>query len=198
MEINSLEPWIDEAGARWATWKRGPATGIRPGPPTSGPPAYSARWETFRPQRTPFRGLAAGTEGGRTFYLRSRFLTGLETRTKTWYVPCTGDTMMDSKLKYTFKTDTMFRMLFTRNPELLRRLVSALLGIGFESIESFEVVGADLAPDRMEDKFCRLDINMRVDGRQVNLEIQVRDEGDYPERTLFYWSRLYSSSLPAG
>jgi predicted transposase/invertase (TIGR01784 family) len=30
------------------------------------------------------------------------------------------------------------------------------------------------------------------------LEIQVLDEGDFPERTLFYWAREYSSALPAG
>jgi predicted transposase/invertase (TIGR01784 family) len=30
------------------------------------------------------------------------------------------------------------------------------------------------------------------------LEIQVRDEGDFPERTLFHWAREYSSALPEG
>jgi predicted transposase/invertase (TIGR01784 family) len=30
------------------------------------------------------------------------------------------------------------------------------------------------------------------------LEIQVRDEGDYPDRVLFNWARLYSSALAAG
>jgi predicted transposase/invertase (TIGR01784 family) len=39
---------------------------------------------------------------------------------------------------------------------------------------------------------------MTVDGQRVDLEIQVRDEGDYPERVLFNWARVYSAALPAG
>ena len=39
---------------------------------------------------------------------------------------------------------------------------------------------------------------MTVDGQRVDLEIQVRDEGDYPERVLYHWAREYSSALPQG
>jgi predicted transposase/invertase (TIGR01784 family) len=39
---------------------------------------------------------------------------------------------------------------------------------------------------------------MVVDGRLVNLEVQVADEDDYPERSLFHWAREYSSALQAG
>jgi predicted transposase/invertase (TIGR01784 family) len=48
------------------------------------------------------------------------------------------------------------------------------------------------------DKFCRLDINMVVNGQRVDLEVQRRDEGDYPERTLFYWAREYSTAIGEG
>ena len=37
---------------------------------------------------------------------------------------------------------------------------------------------------------------MMVNGQLVDLELQVRDEKDYPERVLYYWAREYSSSLP--
>jgi len=103
-----------------------------------------------------------------------------------------------AKLKYTFKTDTLFKMLFVRYPELLKRLVAALLGIHFESIEQFGITNSELPPDIFKGKFCRLDINMVLNGQRVNLEIQVRDDGDFPERALFHWSRLYSSALPSG
>ena len=103
-----------------------------------------------------------------------------------------------AKLTYTFKTDTLFKMLFVQYPELLKRLVSVLLGLQFEAIEQFDIINSELPPDIYGKKFCRLDINMMVDGQQVNLEIQVRDEGDFPERALFHWSRLYASSLPKG
>jgi len=39
-----------------------------------------------------------------------------------------GDAAM-RKLEYTFKTDTLFKMLFVQHPELLKKLVADLLGI---------------------------------------------------------------------
>jgi len=39
---------------------------------------------------------------------------------------------------------------------------------------------------------------MTVNGQLVNLEVQVQNEGDYPERALYYWARIYSSTLPSG
>jgi len=103
-----------------------------------------------------------------------------------------------TKLKYTFKNDTLFKMLFVKYPELLKRLISELLKIRFESIEQFEIRNPEMPPESLGDKFCRLDINMTVDGQRIDLEVQVRNEGDYPERTLFHWAREYSSALAAG
>jgi len=55
-----------------------------------------------------------------------------------------------------------------------------------------------MPPENLGEKFCRLDINMTVNGQRVDLEVQVSDEGDYPERVLYYWARDFSSALPAG
>jgi predicted transposase/invertase (TIGR01784 family) len=101
-------------------------------------------------------------------------------------------------LKYKFTNDTLFKVLFVKFPELLKKLVSELLGIPLENIEQFEITNPDLPPEAIGEKFCRLDINMLIDGQPTDLEVQVRDEGDYPERSLYYWAREYSSSLPAG
>jgi predicted transposase/invertase (TIGR01784 family) len=103
-----------------------------------------------------------------------------------------------TKLNYTFKNDTLFKMLFVKHRDLLKRLVSELLGIDFGSIGQFEIRNPEMPPESLGDKFCRLDVNMTVDGLRVDLEIQVADEGDYPERTLFYWAREYSTALPDG
>lgn len=102
------------------------------------------------------------------------------------------------KLQYTFKTDTLFKMLFVKYPDLLKKLVAALLGIPLESIAQFTVRNPEMPPDNLGDKFCRLDINMIVNGQLMDLEVQVGDEGDYPERVLYYWAREYSAALPAG
>jgi predicted transposase/invertase (TIGR01784 family) len=103
-----------------------------------------------------------------------------------------------AKLEYTFKTDVLFKMLFVKHPGLLKRLVCELTGIRLESIGEFLITNPEIPPESLNDKFCRLDINMTVNGQRVDMEIQIGDEGDYPERVLFYWAREYSSALPRG
>lgn len=103
-----------------------------------------------------------------------------------------------TRLKYTFKTDTLFKMLFVKYPELLKELVANLLGIPSGSIGQFTIRNPEMPPENLEDKFCRLDINMTVNGQQVDLEVQVNNEGDYPERVMYYWAREFSSALPSG
>lgn len=102
------------------------------------------------------------------------------------------------KLQYTFKTDTLFKMLFVRNQDLLKQLVAVLLGIPLESIEELVVQNPELLPESLGEKFCRLDINMIVNSQRVDLEVQVANEGDYPERVLFYWAKEFSSALLSG
>ena len=102
------------------------------------------------------------------------------------------------KLEYTFKTDTLFKMLFVQYPELLKKLVADLLGIPLEGIGQFVIRNPEMPPENLGDKFCRLDINMTVNGQRVDLEVQVCNEGDYPERVMYYWAREFSSALPAG
>ena len=102
------------------------------------------------------------------------------------------------KLRYTFKTDTLFKMLFVKHRDLLKNLIAALLGIPLENIEQFAIRNPDMLPEVLGDKFCRLDINMIVNGQRVDLEIQVANEGDYPERVMLYWAREFSTALSAG
>ena len=103
-----------------------------------------------------------------------------------------------SKLQYTFKTDTLFKMLFVKHQDLLEKLVATLLGIPLESIEQFTVRNPEMPPEALGDKFCRLDINMIVNTQRIDLEVQVAYEGDYPERVMLYWAREFSTALPAG
>lgn len=103
-----------------------------------------------------------------------------------------------AKLEYTLKNDMLFKLLFVKYPDLLKRLVAVLLDVRVESIREFTVRNPEMPPEVVGSKFCRLDINMTVDGQLVDLEIQVSDDGDYPERSLYYWAREYSSALGSG
>lgn len=102
------------------------------------------------------------------------------------------------KLPYTFKTDILFKMLFVQYPELLKKLVAELLGIAEADIEEFVIRNPEMPPENLGEKFCRLDITMTVNGQRVDLEVQINNEGDYPERVLYYWAREFSSALSAG
>jgi len=104
-----------------------------------------------------------------------------------------------TQLKYTLRNDILFKLLFVKYPWLLKRLVAELLRIKYEDIWQFEIINPEIPPEAIGRKFCRLDINMIVNGQRVDLEIQDdRNKGHYPERSLFYWARDYSSSLPEG
>jgi len=85
-------------------------------------------------------------------------------------------------------------MLFVRYPDLLKRLVAVLLGIPLQSIEYFQTINTEMPPEEIGKKFCRLDINMMVGGKRVNLEIQVEDEGNYPERSMFHIDSIDTTS----
>ena len=106
--------------------------------------------------------------------------------------------MSATKLEYTFKSDVLFKMLFVKYPHLLKRLIAVLLSIPLESMSHFEIINTEIPPEEIGKKFCILDVNMTVNDKRVNLEVQVENEGNYPERTLFHWARDFSSALPAG
>jgi len=103
-----------------------------------------------------------------------------------------------AELRYKFTNDTLFKMVFVEYPDLLKRLVARILNIQFEHIKEFTIKNSEILPEELGGKLCRLDINMSVDGRLVDLEIQVNDRHDFPERSLYNWAREYSSALAEG
>ena len=103
-----------------------------------------------------------------------------------------------TKLAYTFISDILFKMFFVKHPELLKRLIAVLLSIPLESIEHFQIINTEMPAEEIDKKFCRLDIHMIVNGSKVNLEIQVENQGDYIERSMFHWAKMFASALPAG
>jgi predicted transposase/invertase (TIGR01784 family) len=101
-----------------------------------------------------------------------------------------------NELKYKFTNDVLFKSLFVKHQNLLKKLVALMLKIRLEDIHTFLVKNPEMPPEALGEKFCRLDIHMDVNGQLVDLEVQVKDEGDYAERTMYHWARTFSSSLP--
>lgn len=96
------------------------------------------------------------------------------------------------------KLDVIFKKLFTENEDLLHSFVASMLDIPTESIKTIKISNPELPPETVASKFSRLDLSLNVDDKLVNVEIQVKMEPDYRDRTLFYWAKLYTSELKSG
>ena len=96
------------------------------------------------------------------------------------------------------KLDIIFKKIFTENEDMLHSFVSSMLDIPPESIEKITVTNPEMMPETLSGKFSRLDLTMKVDDRLVNVEIQVKNDNDFRDRTLFYWAKLYTSELKSG
>ena len=77
--------------------------------------------------------------------------------------------------KYTFKTDTLVSILFTKYHDLLIRLIAEIVGVKPENVDKSEIDITGIAPEELGKKFCRLYIDLKTKGEKVDLYIQVAD-----------------------
>lgn len=98
------------------------------------------------------------------------------------------------------KLDIIFKRVFgnERNVEIIAAFISDMLDIPRNRITHVEIKNVELPPEEIDQKFSRLDLNLIVDNRKVNVEMQINKEAAYKERTLFYWAKLYSEDLESG
>ena len=98
------------------------------------------------------------------------------------------------------KLDVIFKRVFGNdsNKAIIAAFISDLLEIPRESIKAIYINNVALTPEYLDMKFSRLDLRLDIDGRIVNIEMQVNRETDFKERTLFYWSKLHSEELRTG
>ena len=105
---------------------------------------------------------------------------------------------MDKETKIVkLKLDLIFKRVFgtEEHKNWLANLVANLLDIPLESIENIEIQNTEMVPDYLNQKFSRLDFRVKINDEIINIELQVHFEEDYAERTLYYWSKLYSEQL---
>ncbi len=96
------------------------------------------------------------------------------------------------------KIDVIFKKFFTEHEDMLHAFISDILEIPSESIRKIEICNPEMPPETEEGKFSRLDLALDVDGMAVDVEIQINKQDDFRDRTLFYWAKLYTSSLQKG
>lgn len=105
---------------------------------------------------------------------------------------------MSKKSKVTPKLDLVFKKIFgdVRNTDILADFLATVLEINPSEITTIEILDNEVIPDVIISKFSRLDLRITINRTtSVNIEIQVLNYGNYKERTLFYWSKMYTGEL---
>ena len=95
-------------------------------------------------------------------------------------------------IDYNMANNYMFRYILQSNEKVLRGLICALLHLKPEEIKSIEITNPfNLAGDVSGKEFI-LDIKILMNNnRIINLEMQIRNEHNWPERSLAYLCRSF-------
>ncbi len=95
-------------------------------------------------------------------------------------------------IEYNMTNNYMFRYILQQNKKVLTGLICSLLHLKPENVRDIEVTNPiDLAGDVSGKEFI-LDINVKLnDDTIINLEMQVANEHNWPERSLMYLCRAF-------
>lgn len=96
------------------------------------------------------------------------------------------------KLKYPLTNDFMFKAVLQRNQAALKGLLCALLNMRMEEIASIRVLNPIEVGGMIVNKIMMLDLKLELnDSRILDIEMQVIDKGNWPERSLTYLCRAF-------
>ena len=76
--------------------------------------------------------------------------------------------------------------------------MAKVLKINIANIDEFVIINSEIVPEAIDKKLCRLDIHLKVNGQHVDVEMQVANQGNFAERLLVYWSKVFSGALDSG
>ncbi|MDC2867939.1 Rpn family recombination-promoting nuclease/putative transposase [Bacillus sp. BP-3] len=100
------------------------------------------------------------------------------------------------------RIDFAFKQLFgtSGSEDILITFLNSMLKDSLESpIQSLQFEDPHLHREHEDDKLSILDVSATLDiGTKINIEIQLNNNHDILKRSLFYWSKLYSSQLKKG
>ena len=108
---------------------------------------------------------------------------------------------MNKLFKITLRNDYAFKRVFgvEENKDVLQDLLECILDIPPETIADLELLDKEFHKELLSEKLGVLDIKLRLkDGTFVDIEIQNSWHFDFPERTLYYWSKMYNENIKQG
>lgn len=95
-------------------------------------------------------------------------------------------------IDFTLTNDYMFHAVLERNKKVLKALICALLLLESSAVCSVEVTNPITLGDSKDDKDFILDIHVALnDDTDINLEMQVKRQVDWAERSLSYLCRTF-------
>ena len=98
------------------------------------------------------------------------------------------------KIEYTPLNDVIFHYILENDEFVLRRLLCALLHLKPSEIESIKIKNPINYGDYAEEKKFILDLSLILNNSSiVNLELQILNEYDWPERSLSYLCRSFNT-----
>ena len=106
---------------------------------------------------------------------------------------------MTKNVELQLTNDYIFKRLFSKkgNEDILKDLLESILEIAIEKVEVMQEI--ELERVDIKDKLGILDIRAIINENiTVDIEMQMVDEKNMIERTLFYWAGLYYTGLKRG
>ena len=111
------------------------------------------------------------------------------------------DKLIDDNFIMSPKYDFVFKYIFgsENHKDLLIALLSDVLGLPEEEFDGIEIINSELLKQFKEDKKGILDVRIKTKlGKQIDVEIQILPTDYMAERTIFYWSKMYTSQIKPG
>lgn len=100
------------------------------------------------------------------------------------------------------KVDFMFKQLFGQQnrKHITIAFLNDLMGrSGPDRITDLTFENTEYIKDQTEGKTVRLDVTVLTAERErINIEIQMINQHDIPARSLYYWAKMFSSSIHSG
>ena len=115
----------------------------------------------------------------------------MTSKTSNDFNPSTSD---NSRIRYTLKNDYMFRAVFQSRPKALEGLCRSLLRLSPSDSLHIDLKNPIQLGAAIESKEFILDLALAINGSLfLNLEMQLYNDGYWPERSLSYTCRSYDN-----
>ncbi len=106
-------------------------------------------------------------------------------------------TSATGKIQYGFTNDYMFRAVLQENKTVLKALICSLLHLKSDEVLSVEITNPIEIGKTIDAKKFILDIHVLLNNNTaLNLEMQIRDRGNWTERSLSYLCRTFDNLNP--